>query len=320
MNTSKLTGRRFLPNVPNHVYRRSYDSGVVFYSDIDRLIYHSIRSVCVRRAGAKVYSSCLMFNHTHDLVSYRSIQSFRLCEGSTASIFAKLYNSDKGIRGPLIDPPFGSAPKRTDKDVRSCANYIANNASEKKLCLKAVDYRWNYLAFSNGDHPFSEPFVPNEASQRLRSAIRTMRRKSEENKYLEYGFVRGLYKKLSEKEWQQFLDITIKEYLYIDFDACARYYGGLQNMLVAPDSNTGNEFDIKEEFGSRSHVPYCRMVSALNAAGYESPLGLPFHKLKRLIPLMNHNTGATFKQIALFLHIPEDMVKTELFCNSWNGY
>lgn len=261
-----------------------------------------------------------MFNHTHDLVSCRSKKLFSLCEGSTASIFAKLYNSDKGIKGPLIDPPYGSAPKRMDKDIRSSANYIANNAPEKKLCLKAVDYRWNYLAYSISDHPFSEPFVSNEASQRLRSVVRTVRQKSKENKYLEYGFVRSLRKKLSEKEWQQFLDIAIKEYLFIDFDACAKYFGSIQNMITAPDSNTGNEHDIKEEYGSKSHVPYCRMVTALNSTGYETPLGLDEKELRRLIPLMDNRTGATFYQIARFLHIPEDTVKQEILLNRWNGY
>lgn len=307
--------RRFAPGLPCHIYRRSLDRGVIFYADLDYLVYFTVSSTASRKYHIQVLSATYMFNHVHEMVGCDTIQSLRGYQESIASSFVRIYNADKGINGALFDPPFGSAPKRNGKDIRSCANYIANNAPEKKLCARSVEYRWSFLAYATCRNPFSEPFVANCSSRKLRMAMRIVRERREREDYLEYPFLRAMKRKLNKKEWEQLVDYIVVQYMYIDFRACARYYGSVENMITAPDSNTGKEFDLVEDSGSGSFVPYNGMCRILDGKGLRSPYGLPDSMLDRLILEFRSCTGGDLYHISRFLHVTEERVWRVIYCD-----
>ena len=53
--------------------------------------------------------------------------------------------------------------------------------------------------------------------------------------------------RLNERERSQLVDYIISVYNCIDYHFLTGCYGSYQDMLLAVNSNTGSEYDIKEE-------------------------------------------------------------------------
>ena len=67
--------------------------------------------------------------------------------------YALLFNKYYGRKGSVFTPRFGSASKVGDKKVRTAIAYLYNNPVERKICVRAEAYRWNFLAYA-GRYPF----------------------------------------------------------------------------------------------------------------------------------------------------------------------
>lgn len=267
------------------------------------LILYSIEASLAHKYGITIISACYMFNHIHRCEIAPTKDALTEYEGETASLFTRLYNQDKSRSGKLWLSPFGSAVKRDGKNVRACINYIHNNAPEKKLCSRAIQYKWDYLAYATDSQPFSKKYVQREATKNMKQYVHSVRTQAQNGSHLDYLFLKTARQSLDKTEWLQLIDLIISSYHLVNYAVAAEYFGSMKSLMTAPDDNTGKEFDIKEDFGSSSFLPYCRMFNLVKKNGYGdfSPFRLTEDEKSSLIRLFR-SEGVPFEHITRFLH------------------
>ena len=304
--------RKFYRGVVNHVYQRTVNWVNIFYCYEDFLVFYTIFSVCAKSADVVILEMCLMYDHTHFLARAENIRELSAFIDRSASWFVKEYNHQVGRKGKLLHKNFGSAPKWSDKDVRSAINYVGNNPVEKGLCSKAEEYRWNFLAYAVSDHPFSEKYVPREASKHLRSAIKEAKEMADQNLPLKYVHLKRMMKKLSRKELEQFIDQVIIMYLPFDFNKAISYFGSYEAMIDAMHHNTGSEHDIKEHNDRASHIVFKDVLAYLGDT-------MPSNEIRKITVLSESDKCQLARkirslfpisewQICKFLHISSEKV------------
>lgn len=259
--------RKFRSDAVQHVYQISKDGGVIFYDDIDRLVFYTISSVKARKYGIQVLAMNIMFTHFHESLKSRSKRFMVKFMQDSTSLFVRLYNKAHGREGALLKHSFGSVSKKDDKDIRSNIEYVNNNGVEKRLYERAEQDRWSFLAYHGCANPFSEKLDRHRMSQYLRSALKRVDEAFDDGRHLGYGLLRTIYKRLNNKEKEQLTDYIITKYMFIDFDAAASYFGSFDTMLTAIASNTGNEHGMKERYEGKTDVPYRQMIAVCRKLG-----------------------------------------------------
>lgn len=287
-----------------HVYKISVDGGVVFYRTVDHLVYYTIESVMSMRYRIPVLVRCQMFNHTHKLCAPVDPQQLAACESNINIAFTREYNKEYGRTGRLFRGPFGSAPKWTDKDRKSALLYILNNPVEKKLCRRAVEDRWTFLAYYQLDYPFSEKPVLSKARWALRNAMKVVESEYRGGRYLRYALLNRLFGTLTGEEQEQLTDYIIQLYFRFDRGACCQLFESLQQMAEAADVSKGKEFDVGEEFDPTSDVPYREMGRIALRYNVSGPglFNLSDRRRERLAAYFRQHTMASEEQIARYLH------------------
>jgi len=222
-------------------------------------------------------------------------------------MFAREQNNEVGRKGSLFQARFGSAPKRGLKLLRTAIAYLFNNPVEKRLCSRAEEYRWNFLAYASSPHPFSDPLIIGQASRSLKRAVKEVDLAESEDRHLRYGQLKRLLSKLDERERMQLVDHIISIYNPFDYDEMIRCYGNYDDMLTAINSNTGSEYDIKEDRYRFSDIEYVRMGDILrDTEGLEElrkVTGLQIEEKMRLFEVLRKHLSCDNLPIAKFLHI-----------------
>ena len=301
--------RTFYPNVLNHCYQRSADGGVLFYNQIDYLVLFTIVCKVARRYRVQILAMCPMPDHIHYSITAVSKRDLTLFMRDCSSLYAKEFNRVCHRTGPVFEAPFGSAPKYTDKKVRTNLIYVWNNPPERKLVTKAEDYRWNFLAYASSDHPFSEKLVIRKSRWPLQKAVKEVKAAFKAGRHLPYAMLKRLYAPLTNDEKQQITDFIISTYNVIDHEAAMSYFGNYETTLTAVHSTTGNEYDIKEEiYTSKSDKHYASMTNIvmreLAPPDIHDILSLPKEKKYEVFQLLRRYSYALSDQIAKFLHLP----------------
>lgn len=297
--------RRFFADALQHVYFITRDGGVLFYTTSDRLAFYTLVSVLSKRYGVVVVGMCIMFTHVHLLVRATDLSQFRLFMGQLLKALSKIICDDRTLRGPLLKRPFGSAPLVSSKRQRSSLIYLYNNPVEKRLCTKAIEDRWTFLAYYGNAHPFSAPLVLKTASRRLRDACRLVTGEAAAGRYMRPALVRGLFRDLTQTERRQLSDFIISRYAFIDFAAAVSLFGSFDHLVRATESTTGQEFDIGEEWDPTSDVAYREMTRMAAEAGLLdnwSLLHLSAGDRAMWARNLRVATGATEHQVRRFLH------------------
>lgn len=292
-----------------HIYQRSKDWGVLFYTIQDLLVYFTIFCVFARRYGIQVLGLALMYNHLHQLLCASRRVEVETFIAVVTALFAKYYNIDVGREGAVFHKAFGSAVKYNDKFIRTIAGYLYNNHTNKKLCDKAEDIRWNFLAYAHNDHPFSEPIILKKASKRLRNALKMVDSYREKDMYLGYGILNTIFAKLNTKEKEQVIDYIITKYNCIDYDALESLYRSFDEMIYSFNANTFNEYDIKEgkdeQYGDDR--VYRTIAFAIIATGrfkrLKDVLLLSDDEKLKLAVELQATTGVPIKSIGAYLHL-----------------
>ena len=299
--------RRFYRGIVNHIYQIAIDGDVIFYSTSDHLVYFTVFCTFARKHGIRVLKLCQMPDHIHGSVTADKKSNLSAFERDTTAVFAREHNSVCHRKGPFFRSPFGSVPKFGDKKARSNLIYVDNNPVERRICEKAEQYRWNYLAYADNDHPFSEPFRKREASKAMLRAIRTVEDRHSRGLHLPYAMLKRMFKQLSNKERQQLVDIIITTYSVINYHESIRYFDDLDAMLTAIHSTTGSEHDLNEVFVGKDDSWYKRMSEIVmahsNLSDIHDMLGFPPDKKYALFRLLRRETQATSEQIAKYLRI-----------------
>lgn len=296
-----------------HCYQRPKDRGVIFYTVADHLLYFTIFCVVIPKYSVTVLKLVQMPDHLHHSMIENEYGQLGACLDLVTSLFVREYNKAHGRKGPMFDTPFGRAPKKTDKSIRTNLTYLDNNPVERKLVELAEDYRWNYLAYAVSDHPFSPKILLRKASMPLRRALKMVKARHSKGRYLTGALLRRLFDSLPNRtECEQLTDYIIGTYSVIDHRAATSYFKSFENELITAHANTGSEYDIKEHFIGRSDACYVKMTRVLLASGLVKDI----HDIYSLTPeekhkafrYLNARIDAPGKQIAAFLHIPQKQV------------
>lgn len=229
-----------------HIYQRSIDKDKIFHSWIDALVFISILWTRTLKSNAEIYALCLMDNHIHLLIraDIRTLSTF--VQDYTIT-FAKVYNKEYGKTGPLFSKRFGRAEKYKVKYLKTCLAYIFNNPVEAHKCSKAEEYVWNLLAFGYSSHPFSDTLDITRARSCMRQAARHIKALHSRREALSFQMLKHLFKPLGKQECLQLRDLILRIYNPTDYSLVTSLYGSMKKALTAINSNTGSEYNIKED-------------------------------------------------------------------------
>lgn len=72
--------RRFLSGSPNHVYQRSLNGSVIFYSLEDCLVYFTVFCTSAVKYGVSVLGLCVMYDHIHQLLEAPDLRTLSTFE------------------------------------------------------------------------------------------------------------------------------------------------------------------------------------------------------------------------------------------------
>lgn len=303
----RVRRRRFLEDEVHHIYQRTINRFNIFYDLEDYLVYYTIFSIAARQYEVTILGLCLMFDHIHMLI--KSDARVRMSEfvRQVTCMFAREQNNEVGRKGSLFQARFGSAPKKGLKLLRTAIAYLFNNPVEKRLCSRAEEYRWNFLAYALSPHPFSDPLILGRASLSLKRAVKEVDLAESEDRHLRYVQLKRLLSKLDKREKMQLVDHIISIYKPFDYEEVIACYGSYEDMLTAINSNTGSEYDIKEDRYRFSDMEYVRMAEILYTTEGIKELRkvtcLEMDQKMRLAELLSRRLSCGNLPIGKFLHI-----------------
>lgn len=291
----------------HHCYQKTKDGFVIFYSASDYLVYFTLLCVIAPRYNVKIIAVALMPDHIHfSIIAPSWYELWRFMQ-TLQSMFAKENNITCHRKGPLFKSPFGSAPKTSDKKVRSNIAYVANNPVERYLATYAEKYRWTFLAYAESDNPFSRPIVKSKATKNLKKAIAIVDASHKVQLHLKYQTLSRLFGPLDYNESNQLTDYIISKYSIIDHQTAISYYGSYEKMITAIHSNTGDEHDIKENRAVQHDDVYSKMSKLLlqtyQLKDIHDILGYNADKKLELYRFLSQSTDTPSFQIAKYLRL-----------------
>ena len=299
--------RRFYSGVPNHCYQNTKNGFLLFYTISDYLVYFTTVCIYAQKHHVKVTSLCLMPDHSHSNLLANSSTKLSAYYRDVSSAYAQseeLTGNDIFI---IFNRPFGSAPKKGDKMIRTNFIYIGNNPVERKLCSKAAEYRWNFLAYAKSDHPFSKKLVIRRASWQMKKAIKEIKGVHSRLRPLTHRQIKRLAAGLNHEERLQLIDFIIATYSVIDYEYSIRYFGGYDKMLKAMEYNTGSEYDVNEVFVGKSDACYSQiakwLISNLHLNDIHEVFKMPEKERKDLMWMIHYELGINLKQLAKYMRI-----------------
>lgn len=310
-----MTKLRRLPAADEvqHLYQRSLDRGIIFYTQKDRIVFTTIFYSLCKKYKIKPLGLCIMMTHFHILVVCDNQNTISAFMRDLESIFAKEYNSYYGRSGPLFGYRFGQSAKYNPKSIITIISYVYNNPVAAGLCQKAEEYKWGFLPYVLSHHPFSETHRSRRSSRKLNRAIKYARSYLAGNYYLGYELIDYLFNNLDHPETQQLIDIIVSSCSeVIDFELLTKFYGSWDLMLVAMFSNTGNEYDLKETAEGKSDKRCMNLIKY--AYQFQLPsrrrhfCSLSKEESSELAISMMTNYGATRFDIERVLHICSSQV------------
>ena len=303
----KYKKRRFIPGECMHIYQRTVNGFNIFYDLEDFLVFYTIFSVISGLYDIRILQLCMMIDHVHTLISSKSLSEISAFVRHYSSLFVMEYNNDVGRHGQLFHKSFGSAPKKGSKKIRSAIVYIGNNPVEKKLCGSASEYRWNFLAYIDDRHPFSERKSINRCGFRLKKALKEVKRQVVSKSYLTYPFLRRVFDGLDHRDREYLTDFIIAEYYPFDNDALLSFYESKEDMFHAMRSTAGSDYDIREKYYAGYDTVYREMLAFMRSSADVVPVRrtivLSDEEKMEIVGRMRPYIDASMSQFAKFMHL-----------------
>lgn len=292
-----------------HVYQRSFQGRILFYSMKDHLLFFTILCTKAMRFRIRILALSLMPDHFHIIVEAGSHSLLASFMDVVTSLFAREFNIATRQEGHIFRIPFGMADKFKAKSRRSAILYVLNNPVEKKLTQHAEQYRWTFLEYSRSRHPFSLPLDLSRCRKTLRSAIKLVEGEHQRGKHLSPKMLDIIFEGLDNNESEQLCDRIVSIYNVIDYDRTASYFDGYESMCLAARSNTGSEYEIREEFTPDSDMAYARLERQVREmASLRNPrdvVSLEAEEKVRIAMRALSSGIATPLQIKKYLRIPD---------------
>ena len=297
-----MNNRIFREGSAHHLYLKALNGNVLFYRTEDYIFFLTLLSTIARRYGIKIDALCIMFNHVHVFVRTVDESIFRAFCRDLQSHFSIGYNKEYHLKGKLMMRS-GYAPKVSRKSILSCLIYIVNNPVAGHLSKKAVDYKWNLLAFLQSSHPFSEKLVKRSSRLRLREAAGIVDYCFKKGTTLNYAIQNNIFRDLTSKEKRTVTDYIVNLYNPIDKEAFLARFEDWETALLAIDSTTGTDYDIQEVWDD--HSVYLRMLKLSLNHGIQPWRFNEMEKTERLrlVKDLSGIPGSTTEHIRRFLHL-----------------
>ncbi|MBR4774721.1 MAG: hypothetical protein IK008_01315 [Bacteroidales bacterium] len=301
--------RKVYQDAVTHCYQRTVNGMLIFYTVSDYLLYLTIYCITAVKYRIRILKLVQMPDHIHETVIELQAGHLSGFHRECHSRFAREYNKLCNRDGPLFEHHYGSATKFDDKRVRTNLLYLDNNPVERHLSKKAEEYRWNYLAYGNSPHPFSEKIVLRRASMSLRHALKEVKAIHAASRPLPYSTLQRFFRSLpDDREREQLIDYIVATYSVIDHQAAIRFFGSYEEELIAAHAASGSEYDVGEVFVGQSDDCYLKMIGILRR---ESRYKDDIHEIFALSPeekrelynLLRSATSYPYRQIAKFLHL-----------------
>ena len=255
-----------------HIYQRGHRMSVIYYSVKDVLVFYTLLFTLKKKYKIIVFGVVLMFNHYHLLIKAKSQEVISCFMRDLETLYSKEFNKESGHKGHVFEPVYGLSNKIRDKKQREAAAYLYNNPVEKLLTSSAIGYRWNFLAYARSDHPFSEKLTVRKASSQMRRSLQEVKYTFNRGSFLNYTVLKNCFERLSRDEIRQLVDYIIVTFRVVDYEETISLYGSFEKMLLAFDSNTGSEHDVREEYSDKSYKGYVMALQALkNNYGFPNP-------------------------------------------------
>lgn len=210
-----------------HVYQRSFRGRILFYSMKDYLLFFTILCTKAVRYRVRILALSLMPDHFHIIVETGSHTQLASFMDVFTSLFAREFNIATGQEGHIFRIPFGMADK--------------------------------FKAKSRSKHPFSMPLDVSRCRKILRNAVELVEGEHQRGKHLSPKMLDILFDGLDSNESEQLCDRIVSIYNVIDYDRATSFFDGYESMCLAASSNTGSEYEIREEFTPDSDTAYARL-------------------------------------------------------------
>ena len=292
-----------------HIYQNTRNGYLLFYTVKDRLVFFALLNLVARKYAIRILGACLMPDHFHLLIAPVPVEVQSAFIAELTQRFSRLRNDWYHDRGSLFNHSYGYALKTGGKKMKTAASYLYNNPVEKALCAKAEEYQWNFLAYARNDYPFSVRIPLRYASRPLYRAIEYVNYVVKAHLPLSYEPLYSITEKLNLNELKMMVDYIINSYNTIDYKSLIGLYKGYKEMLLAFESNTGSEYDIKEVITKGSDKAYNYCASRLLRTGrwneLREVLALPENSRRRLGKELTLGQEVTRRQAAKFLRYKE---------------
>ena len=298
--------RRFKDGACNHIYQRTINRYNIFYGMIYYLVYYTIFCTLAKKYDVIVWGLCLMIDHIHMLVTANLKETLSAFVSNVTSVFVREYNASVGRTGPLFEERFGSAPKIDRKKMMSAIIYLGNNPVEKHICSRAEEFRWNFIAYINSTHPYSDKIYRRHASFRLRKAISIVEWHYECGRYLNYKVLSEMMKGLTLNEKNQLADYIIVKYNVICKENLLRTFGSYNDLLTSMHSTMGSEYDLKEHVDRLPDSAYKDMIRYLHKRFGDDVRKVTVCSISEKVMIaesLRTQTSSAPSQILKFLHL-----------------
>lgn len=290
----------------DHVYQITADRGICFYSSVDCLVWFTLLCVLALKYQIRILSLCIMFNHYHIQLRAPSAQILSAFMRDLTAQFTRMYNRQYGLSGHLFDGQFRNAPKFKEQKIQENFIYICNNPVVKQAVRHAEQYRWNFLAFMDNNHPFSPAIQSDTTSDAMRMVLASIRERRKADHPVDYLFFRGMYNQLTDNEKRQVLDYIVTKYNVMDYTAIRQKWGDYQTVCKMLSMVSGFEFDLTEEAIKEDYRHYYKMIRLAGREGYglvsERLNALSPTEQRRLAKIFRYEADASPVEIAKFLH------------------
>ena len=261
--------RKFYKKGYQHIFQISVDRGIIFYTDADFIVFFSILWYAAMKYHVRIISCCIMANHFHLLAKFRSPEDMELFVNELTSIFALMYNKRYHRKGQLFKKSFGSAPKMHDDEIVNAVIYICNNPIPKSAVGHAVEYPWNFLAFMESSHPFSDSFDRLDLSDAMRRSMSIVERQHSSNKYLTYKILDEVFTPLDAKERKQLADYIVSVYNIVDYGFIKQKWESPEKLSMVLDAVRGSDYDTAEDYSKEDYRHYLQMNAVARGCGYD---------------------------------------------------
>lgn len=297
--------RIYKENVPQHVFFRGKDGGIIFYCMQDCIYYITLYSCLSERHGIVTNAFSLMPNHAHKQQQAGNRQDFTAFNSEFSAKYTRGYNKQHRRSGELFDNPFGSYPKSTGKLIRSNLSYICNNGAVGKLSKGVIDYRWNMMAYYHNRSPFSDGIKRDRISKRFRCKVKMVDYLRKTGTPLDYSIQVMLYDGLGKAEKSQLTDYILAKYNPVDYRMIELSFGSFEKALAGMEANTGSEHDIQEDWEDYSVFKKLGLESMKKGIDLQT-INFEMMNSRELFELrlfLKKKIAASEKQLDKFLHM-----------------